>query len=164
VGVDTSTNVEVAVKRVTSAPRVLRQIERELDTLRAINHQNVIRLLHYDCDDNHAYFILELCDCDLQSFAQVKGTEFASLKLRFIQDSSLAVACLHGNNIIHRDLKPENILVKEVNGTWIVKVSDFGLARRIPDGAGSRSFSGSAGQGTWAYMAPEVLPTDGQAR
>ena len=163
VGVDSRDETEVAVKRVTSSQRILPHVAREVETLQSIRHPNIIQLFHHERVDQHTFFVLELCDYDLQTFAQLKP-EFESLKLRFIQDSTKAVHCLHEHDIIHRDLKPENILVKDSKGTWVIKVSDFGLARRIPEGAGSGSFSASAGLGTLAYMAPEVLPTEGRAR
>src|SRR4029077_13147608 len=52
--------------------------------------------------------------------------------------------------IVHRDLKPGNILV---TAEGVLKVSDFGLARRF-DGAQSPTIT-DANVGTPSYMAPE---------
>jgi eukaryotic-like serine/threonine-protein kinase len=78
-----------------------------------------------------------------------------------------ALAAAHARGIAHRDIKPENIML---NGAGLVKVLDFGLARRMPvldetsDTASLESRSSYAG--TPGYMAPEVLreePSDTRA-
>ena len=57
---------------------------------------------------------------------------------------------LHGMRVIHRDIKPSNCLV---NSAGVVKLADFGLARKLEQGHSvSESFIG-----TFEYMAPERL-------
>ena len=167
VGKNIHDNIHVAVKRITprreSEIYDMKYIDGELRTLQSINHPNVIKLLQYERIAPRTFFIQELCDNDLQRFAQ-EHTVFQTLKLQFTEEFAAAVRCLHGHEIIHRDIKPENILVKSSEGTWITKMSDFGLSRRIPEGIGSASFSATGGVGTWGWMAPEVIPTDGHAR
>ena len=60
---------------------------------------------------------------------------------------------LHQRNIIHRDLKPANILVaeEEKDGKF-VRLCDFGLSIYH----NHQDQSHTKGQGTFAYMAPEV--------
>lgn len=62
---------------------------------------------------------------------------------------------IHRAGGYHRDIKPDNLLLaKDEKGKWIVKVSDFGLAR-TPD-SNSTPMTDSP-RGTFAYMALEVL-------
>jgi serine/threonine protein kinase len=43
-----------------------------------------------------------------------------------------AMNYLHQNNIVHQDLKSDNILFKDVmEGTWNIKVADFGLSQGL---------------------------------
>jgi len=60
---------------------------------------------------------------------------------------------LHKNNIVHRDLKPENLLLSSKGEDAILKLADFGLARRLePDSPTILESIGTPG-----YMAPETL-------
>ena len=54
---------------------------------------------------------------------------------------------LYDHKLIHRDIKPDNILFS--NG--IVKISDFGLSRKVIDNKISQKLSA---KGTPFYMAP----------
>ncbi|XP_054252587.1 G protein-coupled receptor kinase 5-like [Indicator indicator] len=56
---------------------------------------------------------------------------------------------LHQEGIVYRDLKPENILLDD-NGH--IRISDLGLAIKIPEGETIRGRVGTVG-----YMAPEVI-------
>jgi serine/threonine-protein kinase len=70
-----------------------------------------------------------------------------------------ALAHAHEQGIIHRDLKSSNIVVDRAEKPIVL---DFGLARRLPDGATTRSHGSTLTAvddlaGTLSHMAPEVL-------
>ena len=66
------------------------------------------------------------------------------------------LAAAHGRSIVHRDVKPANIIVTE-DGS--VKVTDFGIARRLKGSARTIDLHGKI-QGSPLYMSPEVLSGD----
>jgi len=64
---------------------------------------------------------------------------------------------LHRNRIVHRDIKSDNILLQKVDGKTIVKLTDFGLARRLPQDSDVIKCDV---QGTPLYLAPETILAD----
>jgi serine/threonine-protein kinase len=67
------------------------------------------------------------------------------------------LAAAHAHNIVHGDLKPANVMVTP-DGQ--VKITDFGLSRRVSDRQAVETISWSAGgtgsiAGTPGYMSPE---------
>ena len=161
IGKDTNNGTEVAVKRVSkyvNGRDVSKYVDEEFKNIQALKHPNIIKCLRYEKRDSTLFLILELCQSDMQKLVQDPQFSFEeSLKLKFAHEFTQAIKYMHNHNVIHRDLKPENILVKNVNGMWIVKVSDFGLSRLIPAGVGSGSFSATGNTGTKGWMAPELI-------
>jgi eukaryotic-like serine/threonine-protein kinase len=73
--------------------------------------------------------------------------------LEWLRQVARGLAKAHELGIVHRDLKPENLfLTQREDGTPLVKILDFGVAKILSDGHKTQS-----GQllGTPLYMAPE---------
>lgn len=71
-----------------------------------------------------------------------------------------ALSSAHKAGIVHRDLKPENVMLEpRDDGSWLVKVLDFGIARVSDDARGGRKGPALTRVGTVigtpGYMAPE---------
>jgi serine/threonine protein kinase len=75
-----------------------------------------------------------------------------------------AVQHAHQKGIIHRDLKPSNVLVTLNDGTPVVKVIDFGVAKaRGQELTDKTLFTGFAQMiGTPLYMSPEQAGQSGR--
>src|SRR5262249_3820360 len=78
-------------------------------------------------------------------------------RLELFVDVCQAVQHAHQKGIIHRDLKPSNVLVTLQDGTPLVKIIDFGIAKALGQQLTDKTlFTGFAQMiGTPLYMAPE---------
>lgn len=92
---------------------------------------------------------------DLQSHLLENGP-LEEIDAKFISNQVLrGLEYMHEEGFIHRDLKPSNLLIKQMppDRPWWVKISDFGLSKKIEQ---SLTFSSTV-CGTLGFMAPELL-------
>ena len=130
------------------------EVLNELNILKKIDHQNVVKIYEYYIDELNYYFVTEYCPGgDL--FQATQDIKLSESQVAWIMyQILLAVNHIHKLNIMHRDLKPENILVtkKEENGLFRVKICDFGTSHLFNEGDKEKELIGTS-----YYIAPEVL-------
>lgn len=154
-------NRQVAVKIINrrGAPKDLlgKFLPREIESLRAVEHDNIVRLHEVIFTDNQVYLIVEMAENgDLLEYINVRKHLHEGLAQRFFADLARAMAKCHEVGIVHRDLKCENLLLDR---HYNIKVSDFGFATKFT----SQSLETYCG--SYAYAAPEIIlghPYDGE--
>ncbi|CAH1393673.1 unnamed protein product [Nezara viridula] len=151
------TNLVLAAKFVGIARRQdRRNVEREVEIMRTLQHPRLIQLYDAFETDNVMCVVLELIEGG-ELFERVIGDDFILTEKActvFMRQICEGVNFIHQNNIIHLDLKPENILCLTKTGNRI-KIIDFGLARKYePDKKLQVLF------GTPEFVAPEVVNFD----
>ena len=134
---------------------------REARASSALNHPNICTIYEVAESDGQLYIVMELVDGkSLHLWSRDTGLPPESV-LRYGVQIASALTRAHDRGIIHRDLKGANILVTP---DGLVKVLDFGLAKRLGSGIledPTKSFAtlqdASGVSGTLSYMAPEIL-------
>lgn len=153
-GIHCETGEPAAIKTLAESlveePDFRARFELEIETLRKLNHPNIVRLLGFGEEQGILFYVMELVrgpslDQELKAGRKFTWREVAQIGIQVCQ----ALKHAHDRGIIHRDLKPANLLRAE-DGT--IKLSDFGIARLF--GAPSHTGVGSV-LGTIEYMAPE---------
>ncbi|TFK24391.1 Pkinase-domain-containing protein [Coprinopsis marcescibilis] len=150
------TGETVAVKEIqlSNIPKgELPEIMSEIDLLKNLNHENIVKYKGFVKTREFLYIILEFCENgSLQNIVKKFGKFPENLVAVYISQVLEGLMYLHDQGVIHRDIKGANILTNK-DGT--VKLADFGVAARtggVVDGA-------VVGSPYW--MAPEVIEQSG---
>ncbi|XP_013362966.1 PREDICTED: tyrosine-protein kinase Srms [Chinchilla lanigera] len=134
-------SVPVAVKVVKSADMKLADLTKEIEALKSLRHQRLIRL-HAVCSVGEpVYIVTELMrKGSLQAYLGSPEGQGLSLPvlLSFACQVAEGMSYLEEQRVVHRDLAARNVLVGD---DLTCKVADFGLARLLKDDIYSPSSS-----------------------
>jgi serine/threonine protein kinase len=144
--------------------QVVARFEAERQALALMDHPNIARVFDGgEAASGRPYLVMELVRgipiTDFCDHNQLSVRERLALFISVCQ----AVQHAHQKGIIHRDLKPSNVLVTLHDGTPVVKVIDFGVAKaRGQELTDKTLFTGFAQTiGTPLYMSPEQADMSG---
>jgi predicted ATPase len=164
--VDERTTGEVAVKVLKAGPDTsathVRRFEREIATLRKLDHPVILQYLDHGRHADTLYLVVELLRGRRLTDAAADFHGQAERVLLLGSRLARAFAAAHERGVIHRDIKPDNIHLTE---TGEPRILDYGLARW------ERADSSQPGtmvtlekltqtnalMGTIPYMAPEQI-------
>ncbi|KAK5974609.1 Serine/threonine-protein kinase ICK, partial [Trichostrongylus colubriformis] len=123
---------------------------REVKALKKLSHPNIIKLREVIRENDVLYFVFEFMQENLYELMKDRDRYFPESVIRNIIYQILqGLAFMHRNGYFHRDMKPENIMC---NGTELVKIADFGLAREVRSKPPYTDYVSTR----W-YRAPEIL-------
>lgn len=113
-------------------------------------------------EDGSAYLVLEYLEGeDLAKLLKRQGRVVTPEAVGYLLQACEGLAEAHAEGLVHRDIKPANLfLTHRPDGTPLVKVLDFGVAKRMePDLGGETSGLTGTGamMGSPVYMSPEQL-------
>jgi serine/threonine protein kinase len=144
--------------------QVVARFEAERQALALMDHPNIAKVLDGgETASRRPYFVMELVKgvpitehCD-QNQVPVRA------RLELFLSVCQAVQHAHQKGIIHRDIKPSNVLVLSQDGTPVVKVIDFGIAKAVGQHLTDKTIYTQFNQlvGTPLYMSPEQAGQSG---
>jgi len=142
-------------------PEVLARFLEEGRTCMRLIHPNIVRVLECtEAEDGSPYIVMELLEgVPLAAYTGNGGRVPPAQAVPILQGILAGLAAAHAAGVIHRDLKPDNVfLTRDHEGTFVVKLLDFGVAKVMDaaGGMGNRTRSGML-LGTPAYMSPEQV-------
>ncbi|CAL5421393.1 unnamed protein product [Camellia sinensis] len=156
----------VAIKKMELPPFKAAEGEREfrveVDILSRLDHPNLVSLIGYCADGKHRFLVYEyMHNGNLQDHLNGIGETKMDwpLRLKVAIGAARGLAYLHsslavGIPIVHRDFKSTNILL---NTNFEAKISDFGLAKLMPEG--QETYVTARVLGTFGYFDPEYTST-----
>ncbi|XP_030763639.1 serine/threonine-protein kinase 33-like isoform X2 [Sitophilus oryzae] len=150
--------VKIVHKNIAGATKLI-EVNREIQILKVVDHQNIIYLSKVYESPKKLYMVLELCKAELYKIYKHSKPLSEKVTRRVIYQLADAVSYLHKNDVVHRDIKMENILIadnpKNHNDEYFIKLTDFGLSI-VKEGVGIQSLMKDY-CGTVLYMPPEIL-------
>ncbi len=142
----------------------LERFRREAETLRKLDHPNIVRYIDSSGTSQCSYLTMEFLDgVDLSRLIASQGSlsagAVAAIAIQILQ----ALNYLHEQKIIHRDIKPSNIMLCR---DGFVRLIDFGLARPNSEAADHSLRRSEQFLGTIDYVSPEqaMEPTSADIR
>jgi serine/threonine-protein kinase len=117
----------------------------------ALRHEGIAQVYDVGAQEGRSYLVMELVEGEpLEEIITRAGALPAAAVLDLIAQAGRALAAAHEAGIVHRDIKPANLMV---TGGGAVKITDFGIARRLA-AAVSQTQTGMV-MGTAYYISPE---------
>ncbi|OMP05227.1 hypothetical protein CCACVL1_01993 [Corchorus capsularis] len=149
-------STKIAVKRLDRTGHIDKSFLAEAETLRSVNHVNLVNLIGFCAEDSHRLLVYEYMQngsLDRWIFSRNQESTLTwKLRQSIILDVAKGLAYLHDGcnlKILHLDIKPQNILLDE---NFKACLADFGLSKLI--GVDQNQVLTTM-RGTPGYMAPE---------
>lgn len=135
-------------------------LEREIETLKKLDHGHIVKYLASGFDKQGSpIIVMEYCNLgSLTNYVKDKPRNDYHHVWRFLAHLSHALGYLHGQHppIIHSNLNPDNIFPTEDDkGMLCWKIADFGMARVLEKNSYAKYYRTTNKKPI--YMAPEVL-------
>jgi serine/threonine protein kinase len=163
-GRDPNLGRDVAIKllapELASDEEMVSRFTDEAKNASRLHHQNIATVFEAGPSDAGWFVAFELVEGQTLKVLLTQGALGIDLVINYLLQTADGLAAAHKGGVIHRDLKPENLIV---NPDGLVKITDFGLAKRMGDPG--RTSAGTI-LGTAYYMAPEQakgMPVDARA-
>ncbi|MBI2377696.1 MAG: serine/threonine protein kinase [Deltaproteobacteria bacterium] len=144
------------------------RLQREAETVRNIDHANVIRVFGLEvADDGRPFLWMEfLVGRPLDAVIREQGPLPLERAVALAVGIARGLSAVHQLGIVHRDLKPANVFVVPGPNGELPKLMDFGIAKPGQGVDATKLTATGSILGTPSYMSPEQIlnPTEADAR
>ena len=133
---DTNLRRPVALKVMNALCRVSETARRrflgEAQSASALRHHNVASVFHLSMDHHKYFCVMEFIDGQpIDEYVKKNGTLTPLEALDVAVQVTRALAAAAKQGLAHPDLRPASLMLVDEVGEKVVKLTDFGLAKRI---------------------------------
>ncbi|CCK69215.1 protein kinase NNK1 KNAG_0C01020 [Huiozyma naganishii CBS 8797] len=174
---DNHTDICRAIKiiKFKGSTQIKKQVFREINIWKEMNHENILPLLEYQLDNNYAmYCLTELVTGGTLYDTVLTWDDFSHTKISCTRRCRIStilsfqlIQCLrylHGKTIVHGDIKLENCLINKMNSDdpaqWKLVLCDFGMSfffKDLKPRNGKTDADSASHIGSLPYASPEIL-------
>ena len=155
--------LKVLAPDLVKTERARRMFEREVRAVARLHHPNIVTAYDANQSGDRHYLVMEYVDGpNLFDLVKETGPLPVGQACEFVRQAAVGLHYAFEAGLVHRDIKPGNLLVQRSGERgWLLKISDFGLARlhnahnrdtSLPSDAQS---SDNQVMGTPDFIAPE---------
>lgn len=152
--------VKILKPNVASDQEAVTRLQREAQSTTGHGHPNIVNALDFGRgEDGRVYLVMEWLDGESLDARLEREMIDVPTALEIMMQTCSGLEEAHDHDLVHRDLKPANLfLTHDRHGTLVVKILDFGIAKR---GAAENKLTATGVLiGTPNYMAPEQASGD----
>lgn len=140
-------------------PVALERFQQESKAAASLTHPNVVTVYDFGCSQGQAFFVMDCLEGTTLEDLLERGVYIpVERAINIFKQICDGLESAHKKGIIHRDLKPPNIaLIPQEDGTDLVKILDFGVAKLLPKSDQQALRLTQTGEifGSPLYMSPE---------
>jgi serine/threonine protein kinase len=143
-------------------PMALQRFQQESKAAASISHQNVVTVYDFGITaEGQAFFVMDCLEGPtLGDVIEKNGHLPVERAVNIFRQVCDGLECAHKKGVIHRDLKPANlVLLTQEDGSELVKIVDFGIAKFLPTAGKKGQSLTQVGEvfGSPLFMSPEQL-------
>ncbi len=156
VQLDTRVALKCLNAKAAADATIVERFLREARAAAQLRSDHIARVLDVGEVEGTPYLVMELLEgSDLHTLTCRNQLDVATA-VDYIRQACLGLAAAHARQIVHRDLKPGNLfLARRADGSSVIKVLDFGVAKVPSKGPGITESVQMIGSP--AYMSPEQI-------
>ena len=152
--------VKLLLEHLVSDKTALARFEHESKAASSLSHQNIVTVHDFGMNKSgQAYFVMDCLEGEtLMEILERERRLSIPQALNIFKQTCAGLYHAHKKGVIHRDLKPSNlVLITQDDGSTLVKIVDFGIAKLLPKDGKPRQNITQTGEifGSPLYMSPE---------
>lgn len=113
-----------------------RKFIKEAQTIAALNHPNVVKIIDVFEENDTAYYVMERLEPGELSTMIPSGGLPEEVALKYIRQIGSALSYVHEKKILHLDVKPSNVMFRSTGEAVLI---DFGVSKRYDTAGGQTS-------------------------